>query len=116
MNYNMDELYKQEILELTDLLINDESLNNLRTLLIKNKLDLNDILLVSFVEDDQENEYGVIVDKDTNIYKYSRSTKNWALNIHSFKIKNISNEIDEIKKYPQIAIAIHMIKNKDVFI
>ena len=31
-----------------------------------------------------------------------------------FKLKNITNEKDKINKYPQIPIAIDMIKNKEI--
>ena len=81
----MNELYKQEVLELTELL-----------------------------RDDEENEYGVIVTKDIKISKYSRSTQDGKNNVNSFKLKDITNEKDEIDKYPQISVAIDMIKNEEL--
>ena len=57
----MEELYKQEILELTELLKEDEGWEDLRNVLVLKGFDLTQILLVSFMENEEENEYGVIV-------------------------------------------------------
>ena len=54
----MDELYKQEVLELTELLKNDEEWEDLRNILIQKGFNLSKTVLVSFVEDDKGNEYG----------------------------------------------------------
>lgn len=107
----MDELYKQEVLELTELLREDEDWEDLRGILKVKGFDLNQILLVSFMEDEEENEYGVIVTRDLNVSEYSRSTKEGNNNAGSFKLNDITNELD---KYPQISVAINMIKNEGV--
>ena len=110
----MDELYKQEVLELTELLKNDEEWEDLRNILIQKGFNLSKTVLVSFVEDDKGNEYGVIVTKDIQIIEYSKLNKHEKNNIDIFKLKNITNEKDKINKYPQIPIAIDMIKNKEI--
>ncbi|MFQ9546394.1 MAG: hypothetical protein ACLR02_15415 [Clostridium sp.] len=110
----MDELYKQEVLELTELLKNDEEWEDLRNILIQKGFNLSKTVLVSFVEDDKGNEYGVIVTKDIQIIEYSKLTQHEKNNIDIFKLKNITNEKDKINKYPQIPIAIDMIKNKEI--
>lgn len=110
----MDELYKQEVLELTELLKNDEEWEDLRNILTQKGFNLNNIVLASFVEDDKGNEYGVIVTKDIQISEYSRLTQNEKNNIDSFKLKDITNEKNKIDKYPQILVAIDMIKNKEI--
>lgn len=110
----MNELYKQEILELTELLRDDEDWGDLKEILTNKGFNVSKIALVSFMEDDEENEYGVIVTKDIKISEYSRSTQNGKNNIKNFKIKDITNEKDEIDKYPQISVAIDMIKNEEI--
>ena len=108
----MEELYKQEILELTELLKEDEGWEDLRNVLVLKGFDLTQILLVSFMEDEEENEYGVIVTKELRVIEYSRSTKNGEENIDSFDSKDITNEMN---KYPQTLVAIDMINHGEVF-
>ena len=110
----MNELYKQEVLELTELLRNDEDWQDLRNILTRNGFNISRIALVSFMEDDEENEYGVIVTKDIKISEYSRSTQNGKNSEDNFIIKDITNEKDKIDKYPQISVAIDMIKSKQI--
>ena len=110
----MNELCKQEILELTELLRYDEEWEDLRDILTKKGFALSQIALVSFMEDEEENEYGVIVTKDMRVTEYSRSTQNGNNNVDSFKIKDITTAKDEIDKYPQIDVAINMIKNQEI--
>lgn len=71
----MDELYKQEILELTELFRKDEDWEDLREILAEKGFDLFDIALVSFEENEEEIEYGVIVKKNMKVKKYSRTKK-----------------------------------------
>lgn len=103
----MEELYKQEILELTELLRDDEDWEDLRSILRLKEFDSNQILLVSFIEDEEENEFGVIVTRDLNVFEYSRSTKEGIEVLDDIKINDITNESD---KYPQVCVAIDMIK------
>ena len=110
----MNELYKQEILELTELLRSDEDWEDLRNILIENGANLEQIALVSFIEDEEENDYGVIVTKDIKIIKYLRTTQNGKNKGDNFKLKDITNEKEEINKYPQIYVAIDMIRNQEL--
>lgn len=107
----MDELYKQEILELTELLKNDEEWEDLRNILNEQNIDLKHIALVSFTEDEEENEYGIIIFKDLKIIEYSRFT---GYGDNNFCIIDITSDKEEINKYPQIGIAIDMIKNNEL--
>lgn len=110
----MDELYRQEVLELTELLREDEDWKDLRDILIKKGFVLNEIVLAAFMEDDEENEYGVIVTPNMKVSEYSRSTKEGENNIEHFSIKDISSKKNEIDKYPQIYVAIDMINNREI--
>ena len=110
----MNELYKQEVLELTELLWYYEDWGDLRDTLIEKGFNIRQITLVSFMEDGEENEYGVIVTKNIKISEYSRSTQNGKNNVDNFRIKDITNEKDKIDKYPQILVAIDMIRNEEI--
>lgn len=108
----MERLYKQEILELTSLLRNDEEWEDLRNVLTKTGFNIKEIVLASFVEDDEENEYGVIITSDLKIMEYSRSTQNGKNNVNYFELNDITNKEHKIKEYPQISVAVNMIKRK----
>lgn len=111
----MNELYRQEIMELTDLLQNEENWSDLREVLTQKNYILKDIVLVSFMEDDEENEYGVFVTIDEKVFEYVRSTANGKNNINYFKCKDITNLKEEMGKYPQVQVAFEMIKNGEIF-
>ena len=110
----MEELYKQEIMELTDLLNNDEEWEDTKNILLQSGIHLKETILVSFMEDDEENEYGVIVSKNLKISKYSRNTRESKKNVENFEIVDITDNEEEINKHPQITIAIDMIKNGEI--
>lgn len=105
----MEELYKQEIIELTELLNTDEDWSDLKNILIKAGIDLSKTVLASFMEDDEENEYGVIVSKDLTIRRFSRK-----IDIGNLELTNITKDENELSKYPQIAISIKMIENGEI--
>lgn len=105
----MEELYRQEIIELTELLNTDENWADLKSILISAGIDLSKTVLASFMEDDEENEYGVIVSKHLTIHSYSRN-----INIGNLELTDITQNKDELSKYPQVAIAVKMIKNGEI--
>lgn len=107
----MDELYKQEILKLTGLLKNNSEWEDLRNVLNEKGINIKHFTLVSFIEDEEENEYGILVSKDIKVIQYLRTTK---YGDNNFSIIDITNNKYEINKYPQIHIAIHMIKNNEL--
>jgi hypothetical protein len=104
-----ENLYRQEIEELTDFVRHDEGWLDLRNILTDNGFFVDDTLLVSFLEDEEEMEYGVIVTKDKKIFEYSRSTEEDNDTLESFKLLEITHDNDKIDKYPQIPIALKMI-------
>ncbi len=110
----MDELYKQEIIELTELLNEDEEWEDLKEILLQVGIDLSKIVLVSFIEDDEDNEYGVIVNRELKISKYTRKTEKEKNNIENFEMIDITGDEEELNKYPQISIAIDMIKKEEI--
>ena len=110
----MEELYKQEILELTELLNEDENWEDLKNILLQSKVDLNKTILVSFMEDDEGNEYGILVNNDLKIFRYVRKTQEGENNPEHFEMADITEDEEELSKYPQIAIAINMIKKGEL--
>ena len=111
---SMEELYKQEILELTELLNEDENWEDLKNILLQSKVDLNKTILVSFMEDDEGNEYGILVNNDLKIFRYVRKTQEGENNPEHFEMADITEDEEELSKYPQIAIAINMIKKGEL--
>lgn len=107
---NIDErLYRQEIEELTDFVRSDENWADLRNILSEKGFNLFDTLLVSFIEDEEEMEYGIIVKKDKKVFEYSRSTAEDKNNIGYFKINEITSSKNIIDQYPQIEVAFKMV-------
>lgn len=104
-----ENLYRQEIEELTDFVRHGEGWLDLRNLLVDNGFIVDDTFLVSFLEDEEEMEYGVIVTKGKRIFEYSRSTEEDKDTLESFKLLEITHDNDKIDKYPQIPIALKMI-------
>jgi hypothetical protein len=107
---NVDEnLYVQEVEELTNFLRNDADWKDLRDIIYGHGFVVVEIFLVSFYEDEDENEYGVIVTKDKKTYEYTRSTASDMNNEEHFKIIEITKSNKDIAKYPQIRVAYKMI-------
>lgn len=107
---NIDEsLYRQEVEELTDFVRSDANWTDLRGILIEKGFNPFDILLVSFIEDENEMEYGIIVKNDKKVFEYSRSTAEGKNNINYFEILEITDNNDVIVQYPQIEVAFKMI-------
>ena len=90
----MEELYKQEIFELTELL--NEEWNDLKSILIQAGIDLKRTALASFMEDEDENEYGVLINKDLKILQYERKTQEGKNNIENFKMFDITENEEEL--------------------
>lgn len=107
---NIDEnLFVEEIVELTNRIKYDEKWTVLRNIILEKNFNLNDILLVSFFEDEEEMEYGVIITREKKVFQYSRSTEKDKNNIDNFNISDITNDSEAKGDYPQIEIAFKMI-------
>lgn len=113
MNNNIsEECYQQEVEELTDLLRNDIGWSDLKNVLSENGFYVNDILLASFIEDDEENEYGLLVTKEKKIYEYARSITNEENNENYFTYKELTKLEEAFEQYPQLNAAFKMIDSK----
>ncbi len=99
----MDELYYQEVSELTELL--REEWDDLREILSAKGFDVSTTVLASFCEDDEGMEYGVFVTSEKRIYEYSRNTEQGD----SLELTDITDDKAKILEYPQIPFALKMI-------
>ena len=107
-----EKLYKQEILELTSFIRNGDKFKQLQKLLTEEGFDLAQTMLVSFFEDEEGMEYGVLVENDKRVFEYTRYTMNDKKKDESLMVKEITNLPEEIEKYPQIPISFKLI-NED---
>lgn len=105
--------YELQINELTDLVRHDSEWEDLRSILTASDFDPDVILLVSFMEDEEEREYGIFVKKDTKkIYAYERSTARGENDIHHFTVEDVTGDLNTKRKHPEIQVALDMINNK----
>lgn len=104
----MSDVYKEEVNELTSLLRDDDDWYDLRDILTNRGFDLNKIALVAFNEDDDESEFGVIVDNNHKVFVYLRSNNVGSNETVNFDLSEITDEEDQRIKYPQIKTAIEM--------
>lgn len=102
-----EKLYRQEIEELTYLVKNEW--DDLRRILIDSNFDINKTLLVSFAENEDESEYGVLVNENKQVFEYKRSTAMDKNNIENFSVIEITNDPNACNKSPQIEVAKKMI-------
>jgi hypothetical protein len=106
-----EEYHIQEIQELTDYIRTDEDWEELRTILIEKGFNLQELLLTSFMEDEELNEYGAIVTiNDKKIYEYERHVGG---GVEQFNLTEITNNIDRQGDFPQILTALKMIDKGD---
>jgi hypothetical protein len=99
-----EDLLRQEIEELTDMLRNDETWHNLRAILQEKGFDPETTLLVLFMEDDENHEFGVLVTSEGRVIEYQRDTT--SDDAASFQGIDITNDPARLEEYPQVAIAL----------
>jgi hypothetical protein len=98
------DLSRQQIEELTDMLRNDETWENLRVILREKGFDPETTLLVSFMEDEEDHEFGVLVTSDRRVIEYKRNTD--VNDAASFEAVEITDRPDRLEDYPEIPIAL----------
>ena len=72
MNQSPKECNRLDVLELTNELRNEENWDALRNLVIKKGLALSDVALMSFVESEDNIEYGLLVALE-NVFEFQRA-------------------------------------------
>jgi len=110
MNENMNDeeeekdLLRMEIEELSDMLRNDETWEKLREILRARNIDAQTTLLVSFMEDDEDRELGVLVTAGRRVLQYKRNTA--VDDAASFEAVDITDQPDRLEDYPQVPLAL----------
>lgn len=104
-----DNNYRKEIEELTEYLRVDEEWAKLRNILIKKNFNVQNLYLVSFVEDEEDNEYGAFVTKEKDVFEYSILTRVEEGDLDNFTYKKLNDSQYIFNTYPQVKIAFEMI-------
>lgn len=99
MNHNEIDLYKQEIKELTDLL--NTEWTDVKDVLDSAGISTDGGRLVSFYEDEEGSQYGVLLTSRKEIIKFEIKDEK----ISTKEIKDVSSIKNE---YPQIIIALQL--------
>lgn len=99
--------YIQEVEELTNLLRSDDDWKDLHSVLTNKKFNVDTLMLVTFFESDDDMEYGAFITEDKSAFEYSRST---SANCTDIEINKLEDMEKAIKKYPQFAVVLEMIK------
>ncbi len=102
--------YIQDINELTDYIRTDSDWDELRSILIEKGFDIAELLLVSFMEDEEMNEYGVVVTYNKKVFEYERQVGG---KIEQFTLKEITDDNCRKNDFPQIATALKMIDEEN---
>jgi hypothetical protein len=109
MNKKEDTLLKQEVEELTEMLLHDNVLEGLRMAIREKGMSPADMLLAGFIEDEEEREYGALVTKDGKVFEYERSTHLGKSGFDLFiEINNITLAIEH---YPAVRIALLLVQD-----
>lgn len=100
IKFSKDEIedYKEEIQEFTELLNTEWS--DLRDMLSE-EIDLEDALLCSYFEDEEEGKYGAILTKDKQIYQFT-------VRGEDLEIVKVDNVRDIEEDYPQVVVALQL--------
>ena len=102
-------LLRQEIKELADLLRTDPDRESLRATLRSRQLKPDDVLLVSFHEDETDGEYGTFVTvRERRIFEYKRSTARSAPHVFSLW-RELAASDQTLVEYPQVSEASRML-------
>jgi hypothetical protein len=113
-NEDEDDLSRQEVRELTTLLRSDVSWADLRAALRTQGLESSDVLLVSFMEDEVENEYGVVIQvKNRRVFEFERSTARGRGPGFAIWRERIPDE-DTYSEYPQVRHALRMLDDRAI--
>lgn len=87
------ELYKQEVKQLTDLLRNEW--DDIRTVAINNDLDPQDTFLLSFIEDEDENETCLFYQKEKGLFLYEKN--NGSISFNQVQQADIENDFPQVQ-------------------
>jgi hypothetical protein len=101
-------LVRQEVEELTDLLRRSAEWRDLRQTLESRGIKPEDVLLATFYEDEEENEYGIFVNVDRRVFEYKRSTRRGA-KPQFLQWRERTGDEEILREYPQIVEALALL-------
>lgn len=98
-----------EVKELTEMMRCSANFSSLRSAILEKNVDPQRALLASFLEDENLNEYGIIVCDRSTVFEYVRSNDTGAAKgfVRWNKVSDISKALRE---YPQIEIAFELLQ------
>jgi hypothetical protein len=102
------DLLRQEVEELTDLVRTSPEWKDLRSALSAKDLTPSDVLLATFYEDEEENEYGIFVTTERRIFEFSRSTRKGAKPRFTLWIER-TGDSRTLREYPMIEEALALL-------
>jgi hypothetical protein len=100
-----EQLLKEEVDELTELLRRDPQWAELRGLLSRKGFEVELILMAGFMEDEHGKEYGAFVTREGAVYQYERGTGP-ASSLDFQKFWRVRDLETALKDFPSIAVAL----------
>jgi hypothetical protein len=107
---NDENLLIQEVEELTELLRSDPAWNDLRQALRSKGVSIETCFLAGFLEDEAENEYGVVVTYAGEAFEFERSTRTGARGFNRWERTERIEELAE-KAFPAVRAALAMTRD-----
>jgi hypothetical protein len=102
---------KQEVNELTSLLRNDKEWKGLREALQEKGFDADRIVLAGFMEDSDENEFGVVITDELKVFEYKRNTSEESGQIVEWRlVKDVNGLLDT---FPAVIVGLEIAKNME---
>lgn len=99
-----ESLLRQEVLELTSMLKDEEGFADVRCLLAENGLDPAAVRLAGFLEDEEGWEGGVIVTAQRYVYVYERNSDSNDVE----RWERVADPSSLLDTYPAVLIALEM--------
>lgn len=105
----MDSLLIEEVKELTSFIRSSGKWGDVRTLIRAGGFDPDAVLLASFLEGENAEEWGVLVTEQMQVFEWFRNTDNQSTPTHW---KEITNEPQLTDRYPQVLVAFALLSKR----
>lgn len=103
-------LLRQEVDELTRLLRHDRGWADLRLALKAKGVEPDEAILAGFMEDEEGNEFGVIVERNLTVYEYEQDTHSRSRQF--VKWRAVPNPSDLLDEFPAVEIGIEIARER----
>ena len=105
----MDQLLIKEVEELTSFIRESGEWREIRTLIRKGGFDPDSDLLAAFMEGEEGEEWGVVVDAHGRFFEWFRNTDDYSLQP---SWREITNDPDVHNDYPHLEAALFLLRSK----